>query len=97
MSNQINLGLQIVPIANADKGYPIIDECIGKIQSSGIKYIVTPFETVLEGDYDEVMALVRTTYDLALTKSEELVINIRIHAKNGQDVYGSEKTDKFNS
>ncbi|MEQ9300866.1 MAG: thiamine-binding protein [Cyclobacteriaceae bacterium] len=97
MNNQINLGIQIVPIANAKDGYPIIDACIAKIQSSGMKYTVTPFETVLEGQYPEIMNLVNELYDLAISKSEELVINIRIHAKNGQDVYGAEKTDKFNS
>jgi uncharacterized protein YqgV (UPF0045/DUF77 family) len=97
MSNQINLGIQIVPIAQAKDGYPVIDQCIKKIQSSGIKYVVTPFETVLEGQYDQIMALVNELYILALGKSEELVINIRIHAKNGQNVYGAEKTDKFNT
>lgn len=97
MNNQINLGIQIVPIASAKDSYPIIDDCIARIQTSGLKYIVTPFETVLEGQYEEIMSLVNELYSLALTKSQELVINIRIHAKNGHDVYGAEKTDKFNS
>lgn len=97
MNNQINLGIQIVPIANPDEGYPIIDACIAMIQESCIQYQVTPFETVLEGPYEELIALVNKLYSLALSKSEELVINIRIHAKNGLDVFGSDKTDKFNS
>jgi uncharacterized protein YqgV (UPF0045/DUF77 family) len=93
--HQINLGIQIVPIADAHKSYPVIDECIGMIQHSGIAYQVTPFETVLEGHYKEIMALVDKLYALALSQSEELVINIRIHAKNGKDVYGTDKTAQF--
>lgn len=96
MSHQINLGIQIVPITTADKGYPIIDACIERIKTSGIRHTVTPFETVLEGSYTEIMALVSSLYDMALEKSDELVINIRIHAKRDSDVIGSEKTDKFN-
>ncbi len=96
MSHQINLGIQVVPIANAQKGYSIIDQCIEKIQSSGLSYTVTPFETVLEGKYQEIMTLVNALYELAISKSDELVINIRIHAKNGRDVLASDKTDKFN-
>ena len=32
---QINLGIQVVPILNADECYPIIDACIELIQASG--------------------------------------------------------------
>ncbi|MEM8894225.1 MAG: thiamine-binding protein [Bacteroidota bacterium] len=96
MSHQINLGIQVVPIADANKGYPVINQCIERIQSSGIKYTVSPFETILEGDYQEIMSLVNELYEMALSETDELVINIRIHAMNGRDVIASDKTDKFN-
>lgn len=95
MDHQINLGIQIVPIANASEGYPVIDQCIRLIQKSGIKNEVTAFETILEGKYKEIMALVDKLYALSLGASDEIVINIRIHAKNGRDVFASDKTDKF--
>ena len=41
---KINLGIQIAPILAREEGFPIIDECIGIIQKSGIPYTVTPFE-----------------------------------------------------
>ncbi len=93
--NQINLGIQIVPIAEAKSCYAIIDECIGLIRQSGITYQVTAFETILEGKYREIMHLVDQLYQLALTKSDELVINIRLHAKSGSDVFSTDKTAKF--
>ncbi len=92
---QINLGIQVVPILNADDGYPIIDECIELIQSSGIPHTVTPFETVLEGPYSEIMELVNRIHETANRLSPETVINIRIHSKRGEDVIGTDKTDKF--
>lgn len=94
-NHQINLGVQIIPIADADKCYPVIDQCIRLIQESGITYQVTAFETILEGQYQEIMSLIDQLYELALSKSDELVINIRIHAKNGQDVFSTDKTEKF--
>lgn len=94
-NHQINLGIQIIPIADVDKCYPVIDQCIRLIQESGITYQVTAFETILEGQYREIMSLIDQLYELALSESKELVINIRLHAKNGQDVFGTHKTDKF--
>lgn len=96
MDHQINLGIQVVPVASASDGYPIIDACIEIIQKSGIPYTVTPFETVLEGRYTDIMELVDQLYDQSLARCEEVVINIRIHAKRSEDVRGSDKTNKFN-
>lgn len=92
---QINLGIQVVPVLNAEASYPIIDTCIELIQASGIKYQVTPFETVLEGSYEKVMTLVDTICQRANELSPETVINIRMHLKRNQDVYAADKTEKF--
>lgn len=93
---KINLGIQIAPILARGEGFPIIDECIGMIQTSGIPYTVTPFETVLEGEYKDIMALVDKLYEKVNELSTETVINIRIHTRRDADVIGKEKTEKFN-
>lgn len=94
---KINLGIQIAPILAREKGFPVIDECIKMIQDSGIEYTVTPFETVLEGEYREIMNLVDQLYNRVNELSPETVINMRIHTRRDADVIGSEKTEKFNS
>ena len=94
---KINLGIQIAPILEREKGFPIIDECIKMIQDSGIQYTVTPFETVLEGEYEETMKLVDQLYHKVSSLSPETVINMRIHTRRGGDVIGTEKTQKFSS
>ncbi len=92
---QVNLGIQVIPILNADACYPIIDTCIKLIQESGIKHQVTPFETVLEGPYTDIMTLVDKICQTANSLSPETVINIRMHSKRDQDVFAGDKTDKF--
>ncbi|OEK00509.1 hypothetical protein BFP97_02840 [Roseivirga sp. 4D4] len=94
-AKQINLGIQVVPILDSASSYPIIDSCIELIQQSGIKHQVTPFETVLEGPYKEVMQLVDDIFTKTDELSPETVINIRIHSKRDIDVIASEKTEKF--
>ena len=37
----------------------IVDEVIAYIDSTGLKYFVSPFETTIEGDYDELMEIVK--------------------------------------
>jgi uncharacterized protein (TIGR00106 family) len=97
MSHKINLGLQIIPITTSDFSYQIIDECIAIIQESKIPYEVTAFETILEGSYDQIMELVSKVHQYSLTKTNEIVINIRIHSKADGDVRAEDKTEKFKS
>ena len=97
VKHQINLGIQVVPITTANLGYPVIDKCIELIQSSGITNMVTSFETVLEGDYYEIMTLVTKINELANTHTNELVVNFRIHTKQSADVRMGDKINKHNS
>lgn len=92
---KINLGIQIAPILEREEGFPIIDTCIHMIQSSGIPSTVSPFETVLEGEYEKIMKLVDQLYHKVNELSPETVINIRIHTRRDADVIAKEKTEKF--
>lgn len=91
----INLGIQVLPVQSSQKAYDIVDECIACIQQSGVKYQVTPFETILEGEYEEVMHVFHQVFGLANTLSPETVIQARLHSKRDMDVSAKEKTAKF--
>jgi len=59
MHTQVNIALQILPTPSEGiHPYHIVDKAIEVIASSGIKYRVTPFETVMEGGYAEIMDIV---------------------------------------
>lgn len=44
----------------------IVDEVIAYIKSTGLKYYVGPFETTIEGEYDELMDIVKECQYVAI-------------------------------
>ena len=59
MNNTVNIALQILPTSKTVHPYSIVDAAIAVIAASGLKYRVTPFETVMEGSYDRIMEVVK--------------------------------------
>ena len=45
-----NLSLQILPVVPEDQIYDVVDKVINLIENSGLKYIVGPMETTIEGE-----------------------------------------------
>jgi len=92
----INASIQIIPIVLDKHPYLWVDEAIAIIQKSGIRYEVTPFATVLEGTYDEVMQVIHQVNEFLYQKGcAEWISNIQIQIRSAKSVTGSEKTDKF--
>lgn len=58
MNNTVNIALQILPTSKTIHPYTLVDKAIEVIATSGLRYKVTPFETVMEGGYAEIMAVV---------------------------------------
>ncbi|GAY75937.1 hypothetical protein NBRC111894_1491 [Sporolactobacillus inulinus] len=54
-----NVGLQILPFSKEKDTYGLVDEAIKVIQDSGVKYEVTALETILEGELDELLDVVK--------------------------------------
>ncbi len=71
MTKTINASLQVLPFGGTKHPYEIVDQAIEVIAKSGLKYRVCPFETVVEGAYDEVMAVFKAAqqacYDAGAT------------------------------
>jgi len=92
----INAAIQIVPLHTTKHPYEIIDKAIECIQNSGVKYQVCPFETALEGEYEEVMAVIKECQEVCFKYgADEVLVNIKLqHRKNGS-VSFEEKMDKY--
>lgn len=91
----VNVSLQIVPIHTTEP-YPIIDAAIARIQQSGLTYQVTAFATLLEGEYEVIMALIAELRTLCFQAgATELLFNMQLHARRDRDVFLEEKTAKF--
>jgi len=96
LKNTINLGIQIVPKSKTLDTYALVDQAIEVIQKSGVKYEVTPFETVMEGPQDELMAIALKAQEAVLEAgAEEVLVYYRMQIRKGYDVTMEEKTAKF--
>lgn len=92
----INLGLQIVPKSKTIDTYAIVDKAIEVIQKSGVNYVVTPFETVMEGPQEQLMQIALEAQAAAFEAgAEDVLVYYRIHARKAGDVSMVEKTGKF--
>ena len=96
MNKDVNIALQILPLVKGENTYPIIDRAIQTIIESGLKYQVCPFETVIEGPYDEIMILVKRVYESCFEAgAAELIANLKVHLRLGEDVTIDEKMKNY--
>jgi uncharacterized protein YqgV (UPF0045/DUF77 family) len=96
MKNIINLGIQIVPISKLLDSYWLVDQAIEVIQKSGVKHVVTPFETVMEGTQDELMEVAKDAQQAVLDAgADEILVYYRIQIRKDLDVSIEDKTGKY--
>src|SRR5436190_8880503 len=92
----VNASIQIVPIVLDRHPYEWVDEAIAVIQKFGIKYEVGPFATMVEGTYEEVMAVINAINEYLYTHHcHEWITNAQIQIRSKGDITGDEKVEKF--
>jgi uncharacterized protein YqgV (UPF0045/DUF77 family) len=88
----ITLGIQIVPKSKNEDTYKLVDAAIDVIMKSGLKYQITPFETVMEGKYEELMMISEIAQKAVLEAgADECLVYYRIHYRKDEDVTFEEK------
>lgn len=93
----INLALQILPTGKPkDEAYGLVDKAIEVIQQSGLKYVVCPFETVIEGEYAEVMKVVEAAQQACFDAgAEDLLVYVKLQRSNNRSVSIDDKIGKY--
>jgi len=95
MKHQVHVAIQIVPISS-EQPYPIIDKAIAVIENSGVDYRVGAMETVMQGNYKQLMDVVLAAQEACLDAgAEEVVVTLKVHAKKSGDVTWEEKLEKY--
>lgn len=95
-NHTINLALQIVPQVASEQVYAVVDEAIAVIQASGVKYRVCPFETVMEGPYDQLLDIVKRTQEVCFKAGAgQLLVYVKIQNNQHADVSIEDKTGKY--
>ncbi len=96
MNQQINLAIQVLPKSKNIHSYQIVDKAIEIIKNSGVKYLVCPFETVMEGEYDQLMKIVKDVQDACYhAGAEEIICNIKIQTNKDTKVTIDSKMEKY--
>lgn len=95
--NTVNLALQILPMGKAKpEAYALVDEAINVIIASGLKYEVCPFETVLEGSYEEVMKVAEAAQQACFDAgAEDLLVYFKIQRSRSKAVSIGDKIGKY--
>lgn len=92
----VNISLQIIPTSKTKDAYDIVDKAIEVIHKSGIKYKVCPFETVMEGNYDKIMQIIKEVHIVCLNYgAEQTFTNIKMQILRDKDVYIEDKLAKY--
>lgn len=88
----IQLAIQVVPLTRAEDVYEKIDAAIEVIQKSGVAYLITPMETVMEGPYDRLQEVARNAQQALVDAGcTEFLVNIKMHVRTDRDVTIEEK------
>ncbi len=57
---EANIAIQVLPhVSDDEEVLRIVDEVIDYIKGTGLNYYVGPSETSVEGDYDQLMEIVK--------------------------------------
>ena len=71
-----NLSLQILPMVHQEQVYGVVDKVISLIQQSGLKHIVGPLETSIEGDLTELLDLVKKAQDICVAAGANRIVSV---------------------
>lgn len=92
----ITVSLKVLPGGLVGKAevYAAVDRAIAVVQASGLAHLVGPSETTIEGEYDEVMAVVKQAQLAALDAAPRIFTQIGVDW-NPQGTSIDEKLEKY--
>jgi len=74
---------KVVPVGKGESLSSYVAECVKIVEGSGLRYQLTPMATIVEGDFDEVMALIAECHKRMRTLSNRVVTSIEIDDRGG--------------
>lgn len=91
----VNVSLQVLPVVPQEAIYPVVDRVIELIRKSGVKYIVGPMETTMEGEFDTLMDIVKKAQSVCCEAGAQRVISVVKIDYKPEGVTIEEKTGKY--
>lgn len=93
-----SIAVQVLPMtADTEEVIRIVDHVIAYIDKSGVNYQVGAFESTLEGDYDQLMDILKNLPKVAAQISDiPVMVYSKINMATDSDVLTiANKTDKY--
>ncbi len=75
----------VVPIGTGVSISPQIAKVLKIVAESGITYKANPMGTVLEGDWDSVLSVIKKCHDAVMSGSERALTTITIDDRRGKE------------
>ena len=91
----INVSLQIIPKVPDERTYEVVDKVISYIASCGVKYVVGPMETTMEGELDELLEIVKKAQCICIDEGAKRVLSIVKIDYRSEGVTIDEKIAKY--
>ena len=88
-----SIALQVLPLAQGIDRIAVIDQVIAYLQVQEVTMVVTPFETVLEGEFDELMRILKEALEVVGQKADNVFANVKINV--GEILSIDEKLEKY--
>ena len=89
-----NVSLQVIPKGTADS-YKTVDKVIEYIMASGVRHVVGPMETTMEGELPELLEIVKKAQDICVSDGADRVISVVKIDYSPKGVTIDEKTAKY--
>ncbi len=95
--HSVTVSFQVLPGGLPDKAsvYAAVDTAIAVIAQSGLRHLVGPMETTIEGDYEQVMTVLKQAQDAVIAAGASNVFTyIKVdYNPNGSTI--DEKLEKY--
>ena len=91
------LEFSIIPLDKGESLSAYVARIIDIIDKSGVTYRLNPMGTVLEGDYDEVMNVVKDCFNELEKDCSRISLSIKIDFRKGEQSHINKKIERIES
>jgi uncharacterized protein (TIGR00106 family) len=79
------LDFSMAPLGKGESVSPYVARCLEVISASGLQYRLHAMGTTLEGEWDEVFAVVRRCFEALRSDCERISCAIKVDYRTGQE------------
>ncbi len=75
----------IVPLDRGESLSKYVSKVLDLVDESGLEYVLTPMGTIVEGDWDDVMELIRSCHMEMRKRSRRVSTSIKVDDREGAE------------